>query len=188
MEKYKPSEKIISYIKLFEALRHKSYRCPAGVWTIGWGTTIYPNKVKVQAGDVCTKLQAKEYFTYDLDKFSNAINGLISVYINQNQLDALTSLVYNIGTGNFSKSTLLRVLNTGHYTTASEQFLVWCKARDVSTGKLKVLRGLQIRRKKEKEIFNIAPDYTDFITFLDKIKAKGISIVNRDKEYELETI
>ena len=97
----------INLICSFEGLELKAYDDGVGVWTIGFGTTIYPNGIKVKKGDTCTLEQAKVYMAHDLKKFESAVNSAVTVPINQNQFDALVSLAYNIGTGAFEKSTLL---------------------------------------------------------------------------------
>ena len=118
-----------------------------GVWTIGFGTTIYPNSTKVKKGDVCTESQAKEYMAHDLKKFELAVNGAVTVPLNQNQFDALVSLAYNIGTNAFKNSTLVKKLNAGDYRGAAGQFDVWVHAGG------KRMQGLANRRTKEKEVF-----------------------------------
>ena len=82
-----------------------------------------------------------------LKRFEKTVNDLVKVPLTQNQFDALVSLTYNIGTGAFEKSTLLKKLNTGDYQGAADQFTVWNK------GGGKVLQGLVNRRAKEKEVF-----------------------------------
>lgn len=134
-------------IKTFEGLRLKAYDDGVGVWTIGYGTTIYPNGVKVKRGDVITEAQAEVYLQHDLKRFEDAVNRSVLVPLNQNQFDALVSLVYNIGIGAFEKSTLLRKLNGGHYIDAANQFDVWRMAGG------KVMQGLVNRRAKEKVLF-----------------------------------
>lgn len=137
----------INLITSFEDLELRAYVCPAGVWTIGFGTTIYPNGTKVKNGDTCTAEQAKAYFAYDLKRFENAVNSGLTVALNQNQFDALVSLTYNIGETAFKKSTLLKQLNANKFKEASEQFAVWNKVAG------KVLNGLVRRRAAERELF-----------------------------------
>lgn len=134
-------------IQGFEGLRLKAYDDGVGVWTIGFGTIKYPNGVKVKKGDVCTKEQASEYMRHDLATFIKAVNKLVKVPVNQNQFDALVSLIYNIGETNFSNSTLLKKLNAGDYAGAANQFPAWNKAKG------KVLQGLVNRRAAEREYF-----------------------------------
>ena len=131
----------------FEGLRLKAYDDGVGVWTIGFGTTIYPNGIRVKKGDTCTEAQAKAYMAYDLKKFESAVNNAVTVPVNQNQFDALVSLAYNIGPSAFSKSTLVRKLNAGDIRGAAEQFDVWVNAGG------KRMQGLVNRRAKEKEVF-----------------------------------
>lgn len=131
----------------FEGLRLKAYDDGVGVWTIGFGTTVYPNGIKVKKGDTCTEAQAKAYMAHDLKKFASAVNNAVTVPLNQNQFDALVSLAYNIGTGAFSKSTLVKKLNANDYRSAADQFDVWVNAGG------KRMQGLVNRRAKEKALF-----------------------------------
>ena len=131
----------------FEGKRLVAYDDGVGVWTIGFGTTIYPNGIKVKKGDTCTEAQAKSYMAHDLKKFEQAVNGAVNIPLNQNQFDALVSLAYNIGTGAFNKSTLVKKLNAGDIRGAADQFDVWVNAGG------KRMQGFVNRRAKEKEVF-----------------------------------
>jgi lysozyme len=137
----------IKLISSFEGTRLKAYDDGVGVWTIGTGTTIYPNGSKVKIGDVCTLEQAKSYFAHDLKRFEASVNNLVKVPLSQNQFDALVSLVYNIGSSNFTYSTLLKKLNAKDYAGAADQFPRWNK------GGGKVLKGLVCRRDAERALF-----------------------------------
>ena len=137
----------IALICSFEGLRLQAYDDGVGVWTIGCGTTVYPNGVKVKKGDVCTLDQAKAYMANDLKHFEQTVNSAVTVPLNQNQYDALVSLTYNIGQGAFRDSTLLRKLNEKDYKGAAAQFAVWNK------GGGKVMQGLVNRRAKERKLF-----------------------------------
>lgn len=137
----------IDLICNFEGKRLMAYDDGVGVWTIGFGTTIYPNGIKVKKGDVCTEAQAKAYMAYDLKKFELAVNNTVNVSLNQNQFDALVSLAYNIGTNAFKNSTLVKMLNAGDIRGAANQFDVWIKAGS------KRMQGLVNRRAKEKALF-----------------------------------
>ena len=136
----------INLICGFEGLELKAYDDGVGVWTIGYGTTII-NGVKVKKGDTCTTEQAKSYMAQDLKKFESAVNTAVKVPLNQNQFDALVSLTYNIGTGAFKDSTLLKKLNAKDYKGAAAQFPRW------NRGGGRVLNGLVKRRKIEMELF-----------------------------------
>ena len=124
-----------------------AYLCPAKVWTIGIGTTVYPNGLKVKKGDKCTQEQALEYLQHDLKSFEKTVNDSVKVDLTQNQFDALVSLTYNIGSTAFKNSTLLKKLNAKDYAGAADQFLVWNK------GGGKVLKGLVRRRDAERALF-----------------------------------
>lgn len=137
----------INLISSFEDTRLKAYDDGVGVWTIGIGTIVYPNGNKVKQGDTCTLDQAKAYFKHDLAKFEKAVNDSVKVPLTQNQFDALVSLTYNIGSGAFKSSTLLKKLNKSDYQGAADQFPAWKKARG------KVLNGLVRRRAAERALF-----------------------------------
>ena len=137
----------IDLICNFEGKRLTAYDDGVGVWTIGFGTTIYPNGIKVKKGDTCTEAQAKAYMAHDLKKFESAVNNAVKVPLNQNQFDALVSLAYNIGTNAFSKSTLVKKLNANDIRGAADQFDVWVNAGG------KRMQGLVNRRAKEKALF-----------------------------------
>ena len=131
----------------FEGLRLKAYDDGVGVWTIGFGTTKYPNGIRVKKGDTCTLDQAKAYMRNDLKSFEQTVNNTVKVPLNQNQFDALVSLAYNIGTNAFSKSTLVKKLNANDIRGAADQFDVWVNAGG------KRMQGLVNRRAKEKALF-----------------------------------
>ena len=131
----------------FEGKRLTAYDDGVGVWTIGFGTTVYPNGIKVMKGDTCTEAQAKTYMAHDLKKFEATVNKAVTVQLNQNQFDALVSLAYNIGTNAFSKSTLVKKLNANDIRGAADQFDVWVNAGG------KRMQGLVNRRAKEKALF-----------------------------------
>ena len=133
-------------IKSFEGFRAIAYICPAGVPTIGYGTTRI-NGSRVKEGMKITSDEAEVFLEQDLKVFEDAINHNVLVEINQNQFDALVSFVYNVGIANFKKSTLLKKLNKGDYEEASNQLLRWTRAGG------KVLNGLVRRREAEKELF-----------------------------------
>ncbi|ENU40355.1 lysozyme [Acinetobacter johnsonii] len=131
----------------FEGKRLAAYDDGVGVWTIGFGTTVYPNGIKVMKGDTCTEAQAKTYMAHDLKKFEATVNKAVTVQLNQNQFDALLSLAYNIGASAFSQSTLVKKLNANDIRGAADQFDVWVNAGG------KRMQGLVNRRAKEKALF-----------------------------------
>ena len=138
----KTSPKGIALIKEFEGLRLKAYKCPGGVWTIG-----YAHTAGVKPGMVITEKQAEEYLKADLIAFEKYLNGL-GLALNQNQFDALISFIYNIGTGNFTSSTLLRKIRLNPQDNSiMDDFLRWVYS------KVRVLPGLKRRRLAEMKLY-----------------------------------
>lgn len=134
----------LNLIKEFEGLRLVAYKCPAGVWTIGYGHTY-----NVKEGDVITEAKATKFLLDDISNAVDIVSGsTMDVELTQNQFDALVSFTYNVGVKNFSDSTLLRKvkLNPNDPTIANE-FKKW-----IYTGK-EVLSGLVRRRKAESELY-----------------------------------
>ena len=139
----------LDIIKEFESFRAKPYLCPSGIPTIGYGSTYYPDGKKVTLQDKeITEQKAFKILEFIANKdFGSNINKVVKVPLNQNQFDALVSFVYNIGSGNFEKSTLLKKVNQSDFIGASLEFEKWNKANG------KVLNGLTKRRLAEKELF-----------------------------------
>ena len=137
------SQKGIDLIKRFEGCRLTVYKCPANNWTIGYGHT----GADVKQGLIITQEQAEKLLKSDLTVHCNNVSKLVKVPLNQNQFDALVSFEYNVGYGNFSRSTLLALLNQKKYKETSEEFKKWKCAGG------KVLTGLVKRREAEKELF-----------------------------------
>lgn len=136
------SQKGLDLIKSFEGLRLSAYKCPADVWTIGYGTT-----AGVKPGQTITKERAEELLRDDVKRFEDQVLRLVKVPLTQGQLDALVSFTYNLGAANLGNSTLLRLLNAGDYKGAGAQFERWNKAGG------KVLAGLVRRRAAERALF-----------------------------------
>lgn len=130
-------------IKLFEGLRTTAYRCPAGVWTIGYGHT----GKDITEGLTISTQRAEVLLMKDLIPIEKGIQELVKVPLTQGQFDALVSFTYNLGLGSLRSSTLLKLLNLRKYTEAANQFERWVYAGN------KKLEGLVRRRRKEKEIF-----------------------------------
>ena len=138
----KTSPKGIALIKELEGLRLKAYLCPGGVWTIGYGHT-----ASVKPGMVISEAQAEEYLKADLVRFERYLNGL-GLALNQNQFDALISFIYNVGTGNFSNSTLLRKVRANPQDNSIvDEFLRWVYSKG------RVLPDLQRRRLAEMKLY-----------------------------------
>ena len=145
-------------IKAFEGLlkkighdQYKAYVCPAGVTTIGWGTTAELGR-KLSKDTVWTKQQCDDAFLNDMKAFEKEVKRLVKVKLTQYQFDALTSFCYNCGGGNLAKSTLLKCVNRGDFKQAAQEFKKWNK------GGGKVLAGLTRRRASESLLFQNIPD------------------------------
>lgn len=138
----KTSQTGLELIKQFETLETNAYLCPAGIPTIGYGHTH-----GVSMGDKCTTQQADAWLQEDCLVAELTIGANVKVPLSQNQFDALVSFIFNLGSGNFAGSTLLKKLNAGDYAGAAEEFGKW-----VSAGGRK-LGGLVMRRAAEKALF-----------------------------------
>lgn len=134
--------KAVEIICEFEGFSSVAYKCPAGVWTIGYGQTH-----GVREGMTISEPEARKYVEEQCEKIAKSILGLLKVQVNENQLSALISFYYNIGCGAFMRSTLLRKLNAGDIQGAANEFLKWNKANG------KVLAGLTRRREAERQLF-----------------------------------
>jgi lysozyme len=144
------SQACIDLVKKNEGLRLRSYLCPAGVWTIGYGTT----GPTIKAGMVITKAEAEAFLADDLHKFTTGVlKRCLPAVPNQHQLDAFVSFAYNIGLANFATSTPLKAFKAGDLVTAANGFMLWVKAKDPKTGNKVVLPGLVKRRTEEKSLF-----------------------------------
>ncbi|AEU36187.1 lysozyme [Granulicella mallensis] len=140
---YQFSPQGLSLTKQFEGLRLTAYQDVAGVWTIGYGHT-----GDVHPGQTITNEQADSLLLSDMAIAIACVNRLVKVPLTQGQFDALCDFTFNEGVGNFTTSTLLRVLNTGDYTAAAKQFSVWVYAGG------KVQAGLERRRAAEQAMFS----------------------------------
>lgn len=141
------SPKGIALLKRYEGCKLRSYLCPAGKWTIGYGSTgphVKPNMVINQA-------DAEALLLKDLVRFETAVLDALVMEPLQLEFDAMVSLAYNIGIANFNKSSIVRKYNAGDKTGAANAFGMWNKAK--VNGKLTVLNGLVARRAAEKTLF-----------------------------------
>ena len=146
----KISQTGIDLIKGFEGLKLTAYKCPAGIVTIGYGSTFYADKSPIKMGDkLKDKIAAEELLKVTIITFESTINGLFyNVTLNQNQFDALVCFVFNIGPNAFAASTLLKKakVNSNDKTIALE-FAKWVN------GGGKKLPGLVKRRKAESDLY-----------------------------------
>ena len=139
----KASERAYALIRKFEGLRLAAYRCPAGVWTIGYGHTS-----GVVPGMSITIGQVEELLAQDVAVAEGIVNAERISGLRQCQFDALVSFVFNIGGANFRKSTLLsRVKANPDNNSIMDEFLRWVYGGGV------VLPGLQKRRLEEMRLY-----------------------------------
>lgn len=144
----KINQATIDLVKEFEGFKANAYKCPAGVWTIGYGTTAAAGVgIDPKPGMSVTKAEAEGYLQAALDKFADQIAPSITAPINENEFGAFVSLAYNIGPGAFRKSTALSAFNAGDKAKAAKAILLWNKAGG------KVLKGLTRRREAERKLF-----------------------------------
>lgn len=145
----KLSDKGYDLIKKFEGYSDRPYKCPAGISTIGYGNTYYPNGTKVKITDPkITREYANEILAHTADEFAADVLKLVKSNISVNQLNALTSFAYNVGVGNFQKSTLLKLVNINpNDGNIAKEFLKWNKAAG------KELKGLTNRRIAESALY-----------------------------------
>ena len=138
----------LDLIKKSEGLRLNAYMCPAGIPSIGYGHT-----KGVKLGQSISAVEADKLLLQDYKEAEQEVKNLVKVPINENQLGALTSFVFNLGASRLMGSTLLRKLNSGDYIGAAREFEKWVFARDPISGVRVVLNGLERRRKAERDLF-----------------------------------
>ena len=139
----------IDLIKKFERFKGKPYKCPAGICTIGYGATFYPNGKKVTMTDKeITEAEAVELLKDMLSSFERYVDSYCIDTITQNQFDALVSFCYNLGPSNLKSSTLIKKVNLNiNDETIRVEFMKWVKAGG------KTLKGLVTRRTAEADLY-----------------------------------
>jgi lysozyme len=151
----KTGERGLKLIKEFEGCKLSAYQCPAGVWTIGIGSTHYGDGTPVTKNRTLpNEGAAMALLAATIGKYEKAVND-VGVELTQNEFDACVSLAYNIGIGDkivgksgFCNSTLVKMLKAGDdKAEIAKQFLRWDKAGG------KPLAGLTRRRNAEAELF-----------------------------------
>lgn len=136
----------LRHIANWEGFRSKSYKCPANVWTIGFGHT----GKAAAPGNSITRQEAERLLARDVSRFEDAVKAAVNVPLTQHQFDALVSFTFNVGTGALQRSTLLRKLNQGRYDAVPGQLLRWVY------GGGRKLPGLRNRRISEIELWRKA--------------------------------
>ena len=166
----KTSDEGIHLMHLFEGYRDKPYLCSAHMWTIGWGHVLYQNQIKLPVirKDGYTGALRKEYplrpednrvwskdelvkiFKDDLVSFERGVLRFAPNLDNpehQHKFDACVAFAFNVGTGNFQRSTIRQKILREDWEGAADAFMVWTKAGG------KVLQGLVRRRQAERALF-----------------------------------
>jgi lysozyme len=133
----------LGHIKGWEGFRENVYLDAAGKPTIGYGHLIKPT----ESYKKITIDEATELLMQDLEIAENAVNSLVKVGLSQFQYDSLVSFVFNVGRGNFAKSTLLKLVNAGKVTEVKKEFGKWIYAGG------KKLQGLINRRTADAELW-----------------------------------
>jgi len=141
----KTSQSGIELIKLFEGCKLKSYKCPANVWTIGYGSTYYLDGSKVLMGQKISQIEADMLLLKLLPKYEATVDRNIKVTVTQNQYDALVSFCWNCG----SSQALFRLVNQ----KATDEVIYDWWINHYVTGGGKLLQGLINRRRKEADLF-----------------------------------
>lgn len=140
---------LFELVAAFEGCKLTAYKCPAGVWTIGYGNTTYMDGSLVKEGDKITQEDADIMFRATLDKYRADVARLVPGTLPAGAVDALTSFAYNCGVGALNRSTLLKKIkaNKLDLNGIKAEFLKWNKAGG------KVLAGLTNRRKREYDMY-----------------------------------
>lgn len=124
--------------------RLKAYRCPAGIWTIGWGSTGHD----INENTVWTQVQADKRLEDDLTRFvAGILKTSPALKDHPNKLAAVASFAYNVGIGAYQGSTMRKHIDAGSWDLAAGEFQRWNKAGG------KVLSGLSLRRAAERQLF-----------------------------------
>lgn len=142
----KIGERGLALIKSFEKLALVAYPDQGGVWTIGWGHTLW-----VKPGTTCSEVQADIWLQDDLRGAVDGVSRTLTRAIPQNAFDALVAFAFNAGVGAEGHSTLARLVNAGDMAGAAEQFGLWVHVNG------QVSNGLVRRRAAERDLF-LTPD------------------------------
>lgn len=134
---------LIAFLKKHEGFKSRPYRCSAGVWTIGYGHVIQPGERFRSVSEA----QAEALLIQDIQKAEAAVNKLVKVRLSDNQRAALVSFAFNVGTGAFRDSTLLKRINAADGHGALVEMAKWIHANGKRSA------GLKARRLGEMELF-----------------------------------
>ena len=147
------SDEGVDFISKFEGFSSTIYSDMVGIKTIGFGHVMRPG----EDFNNITREQGLDLLKHDANSFSGSIIKLVEVDLEQYEFDALVSFVYNVGSGNFSQSTMLKLLNQGNKRDAADQFPRWDRAGGVA------VPGILRRRNAERQLF-LTGDYENEYT------------------------
>ena len=155
------TEEGLALIRRFEGFRARAYRCPAGVWTIGYGHTAAAGPPVVSAGLTIERSEAEAILVRDVENVVRDVKASLKVTLAASQFSALVSFAYNVGIANFRKSSVLAVANGGDLASVPGRLQLWNQAQH------RVLPGLVKRRAAEAELFLAAtPQHQTFWQWL----------------------
>jgi lysozyme len=144
----KTSQRGLDLIKRYEGIKLKPYRCPAGLWTVGCGHLIGNGSVLPDSWNRTFSVkEVDDLLATDVYRFERGVERYVSAKLTQGMFDALVSFSFNLGLGTLQRSSLRQKINRGDYEGAKKSLLKYNKACG------KVLRGLDLRRKDEAELF-----------------------------------
>lgn len=138
----------LALIRRFEGFRGEAYRCPAGVWTIGYGHTSQAGPPGVRPGMIMSEAEARRVLAADVRIFAEDVRAALTREVSPEQFSALVSFAFNVGAGAFRRSSVLKAVNAGDFAPVPQRLALWVKADG------RTLEGLVRRRKAEAELFS----------------------------------
>ncbi len=145
----------IEEIKESEGLILKAYKNKGDVWTIGYGSTYYKNNWRIKEGDTITAQAAEELLMYKIQKeYLPQLKKMLKVELNDNQLSAMLSLIYNIGAGNLKRSNILLLVNRD----PEDEDIMHTWKNSFIRKNTPFEKGLRLRRKREAELYFRKPE------------------------------
>jgi len=142
------TEEGLALIRRFEGFRAQAYRCPAGIWTIGYGHTSNAGPPRVSPGMTISETEARRVLAADVERFAAEVRAALTREVSPEQFSALVSFAFNVGTAAFCTSSVLRAVNAGDFGAVPDRLGLWVKARG------KTLPGLVRRRAAEAAMFS----------------------------------
>jgi lysozyme len=155
------SEEGLALVRKWEGFKAEAYRDIAGIWTIGYGTT---DPAHAFEGNKISREFAAKLLRQHVSIDEVTCRNLVHVPLSQSQWDAVISLCYNIGTGAFARSTLLRKINNEDFAGAYQEIPRWNRAGG------RVVQGLVNRRKEEADLFLRGTVYTGRVTDAEELE------------------